>query len=123
MNAEDRVLPDSTSDPIIDSMELGRRVRGEQPILSIPIPFQTVYIDFVTGLPVSHQSFNPVAFITYKFTKRLRAMTGKTTWSSKDWALDARIPTDRRTPFLYLPRQSVMRTVSFHDPGTVPHRV
>lgn len=44
-------------------------------------------IDFVTGLPVSRHNFNAVAFITCKFTKRLRVIPGKTTWSSKDWAL------------------------------------
>ncbi|KAK4865001.1 hypothetical protein LT330_001624 [Penicillium expansum] len=58
-----------------------------QPIIGPPIPFHTVCIDFVVGLPVSAQGFNAIAFITCKFTKRIGAIPGKTTWTSKDWAL------------------------------------
>ncbi|KAJ5091998.1 hypothetical protein NUU61_006868 [Penicillium alfredii] len=75
----------------------GRRFRfasngSLQPILSPPIPFHTLTLDFVPGLLASKSSaskdtYNPVAFVTCKFTKRLRAMPGKVTWSGADWVV------------------------------------
>ncbi|KAJ5966731.1 hypothetical protein N7501_002979 [Penicillium viridicatum] len=56
-------------------------------IIGPPIPFHTVCIDFVVGLPVSHDGYNAIAFITCKFTKRMGAIPGKNTWKSKHWAL------------------------------------
>ena len=58
-----------------------------QPIVGPPIPFHTVCIDFVVGLPISRDGYNAIAFITCKFTKRIGAIPGKNTWKSKDWAL------------------------------------
>ena len=64
------------------------RPYGElQPIVGTAIPFYTVCIDFVAGLPVSPEGYNQVAFITCKFTKRLGAVAGSKTWTSERWAL------------------------------------
>ena len=58
-----------------------------QPIIGPPIPFHTVCIDFVVGLPVSREGYNAIAFITCKFTKRIGAIPGENTCKSKDWGL------------------------------------
>ncbi|KAJ5966220.1 hypothetical protein N7481_012934 [Penicillium waksmanii] len=49
------------------------------PILSPPIPFHTVTIDFVVGLPLTTTGFDAMTTITYKFTKRVTAEPGKST--------------------------------------------
>ena len=55
-----------------------------QPVINPSIPFHTLSIDFITGLPLN---FDAVALMTYKFTKRLGAVPSETVWTSKDWAL------------------------------------
>lgn len=49
-----------------------------QPVLSPPIPFHTVSMDFVTGLPLS-EGFDAMTTVTDKFTKTLRVYPCKTT--------------------------------------------
>ncbi|KAJ5535039.1 hypothetical protein N7527_001293 [Penicillium freii] len=64
-----------------------RPYRSLQPIIGLPIPFHTVYIDFFVGLPVFREGYNAIAFITCKFTKGIGAISGENTRKSKDWAL------------------------------------
>jgi hypothetical protein len=45
-----------------------------QPILAPPIPFHTLTIDFVTGLPKTKTGFDAVAIYTCKSTKRIGSM-------------------------------------------------
>jgi hypothetical protein len=57
-----------------------------QPILTSPIPFHTITIDFILGLPTSFDGYDCVMSVTEKFTKRVTFIPGKTTWKAKDWA-------------------------------------
>ncbi|EKV05442.1 hypothetical protein PDIP_83000 [Penicillium digitatum Pd1] len=47
-----------------------------QPILAPPIPFHTLTIDFVTGLPRTNKGFDAVAIYTCKSTKRIEGRLG-----------------------------------------------
>lgn len=57
-----------------------------QPILTPPIPFYTISIDFVTALPTRHIGFDTVAMMCCKYTKRCMYEPGKKTWTREDWA-------------------------------------
>jgi hypothetical protein len=57
-----------------------------QPILTPPIPFHTITIDFILRLPTSFDGYDCVMSVTDKFTKRVTFIPGKTTWKAKDWA-------------------------------------
>lgn len=54
-----------------------------QPILTPPIPFHTLTIDFVTGLPKLTDGYGSVAFFTCKFSKRMGSVAGKPTWTGE----------------------------------------
>ena len=58
-----------------------------QPILSPPVPFHTIAIDFILALPESTEGFNAIMPATCKFTKRLLFIPGKKTYSAEDWAI------------------------------------
>ena len=58
-----------------------------QPILSPPIPFHTITIDFILALPLTRDKLNCALTTTCKFSKRITIIPGKITWSAKDWAL------------------------------------
>ncbi|KAJ5400919.1 hypothetical protein N7465_011408 [Penicillium sp. CMV-2018d] len=55
-------------------------------ILGPPIPFHTLSIDFVTGLPRSKKGFDAVAIYTCKSTTRIGSTSGKKTWKGYYWA-------------------------------------
>lgn len=57
-----------------------------QPILAQPIPFHTLSIDFVIGLPRTKKGLNAVAIYTCRSTKRIGSAPGKKTWKGVDWA-------------------------------------
>jgi hypothetical protein len=57
-----------------------------QPILSPPIPFHTITLDFITGLPHAPNSDDAALLMTDKFTKLLGAISGRTDWSGEQWA-------------------------------------
>lgn len=57
-----------------------------QPTLTPPIPFHTITIDFVTGLPMSKDGMDCLATITDKFTKRILLVPGKITYTGEEWA-------------------------------------
>ncbi|KAL1981340.1 hypothetical protein VTN96DRAFT_2781 [Rasamsonia emersonii] len=58
-----------------------------QPILSPPIPYHTLTIDFILGLPVSKGGNDAILSQTDKFTKQIGLIAGKATWSAEDWAI------------------------------------
>ena len=55
-------------------------------IESPPIPFHTLAIDFILGLPLSKADKDCIMTVTYKFSKLLTLLTGKTTFTAQDWA-------------------------------------
>lgn len=56
-----------------------------QPIDSPPVVFYTLNIDFILALLVLGESFNEVMLVTYKYSKQLTLVSGKDTWSTKEW--------------------------------------
>ena len=62
------------------------RPYGElNPIISPPIPFHTIAMDFVVGLPLS-KGCNALLTITCKFTKKILLIPGHDTWDAAQWA-------------------------------------
>jgi hypothetical protein len=58
-----------------------------RPIQSPPIPFHTIAIDFVLGLPSDNKDeYDTLLTITDKFSKRVTMAPGKETYTSSDWA-------------------------------------
>ena len=57
-----------------------------QPVLSNPTLFHTVTIDFILALPSTHDKLDTAITVTDKFSKRLTAIAGKSTYSAPDWA-------------------------------------
>ncbi|PFH62963.1 hypothetical protein XA68_10714 [Ophiocordyceps unilateralis] len=63
------------------------KVYGDlQPVLTPQQPLATLCLDFIVGLPISPQGNDAALIITDKFSKFVRYIVGKTTWSSEDWA-------------------------------------
>src|SRR5579871_5271941 len=56
-----------------------------RPIQAPPIPFHTVTIDFIAGLP-SFNDFDMALTVTCKASKRCTILPGKSTYSAADWA-------------------------------------
>lgn len=56
-----------------------------QPILTPPVPFHTLTIDFILGLPKSREGFDAAMSVTCKFSKRVTSILGKSTWSAAQW--------------------------------------
>jgi hypothetical protein len=57
-----------------------------QPIQNPRIPLSTLSIDFITGLPLSHNGNNACLSITCKTSKFVRLIPGKETYTAVDWA-------------------------------------
>ncbi|KAJ5110022.1 hypothetical protein N7532_002667 [Penicillium argentinense] len=57
-----------------------------QPVLSPPVPFHTVTLDIVLGLPMSSDGFDAMMTVTDKFSKAVGLIAGKAKWDGKDWA-------------------------------------
>lgn len=57
-----------------------------QPILSPPIPFHTLTIDFILALPQSILGLDCLMSVTCKFSKRVSLIPGKNTWSAGEWS-------------------------------------
>jgi hypothetical protein len=63
-----------------------------QPIQSPSTPFHCITMDFVLGLPPSRrfshgdELFDTILTITDKFTKAVKLLVGKNTYSAEDWA-------------------------------------
>ena len=57
-----------------------------QPILTPPIPFHTITIDFVMAIPISSpEGYNILMTVSDKFTKRIGFIPGKDTWTAEQW--------------------------------------
>ena len=56
-----------------------------QPILSPAVLYHTITLDFILGLPHLANSNDCVLTITDKYTKQIRLIPGKMTWSVMDW--------------------------------------
>lgn len=57
-----------------------------QPISVTAIPFHTITIDFMVGLPASRRGYNKVLVLVDKATKMISMILGKDTWTASDWA-------------------------------------
>ncbi|KAJ5232494.1 hypothetical protein N7468_005450 [Penicillium chermesinum] len=57
-----------------------------QPIVAPPIPFHTLTVDIVTGLPTSHDDRDAMMSVTDKFTKRVGYIPGRADWTGEQWA-------------------------------------
>lgn len=57
-----------------------------QPILSPPVPFHTITLDFILALPLSSESLDAIMSGTCKFTKAIQLIPGKSTWKAAEWA-------------------------------------
>lgn len=57
-----------------------------QPIITPPVPFYMITIDFILALPESKDGWNCVLSVTDKFSKRITFVPGKNTWKTADWA-------------------------------------
>ena len=56
-----------------------------QPILTPPIPFYCITMDFILGLPIITDGYNAAMAVVDKFSKRTGFIPGKTTWNAEDW--------------------------------------
>lgn len=56
-----------------------------EPVPTPTIPWSTLCLDFITGLPVDN-GFDCILAITDKFTKIIICLIGKLSWTSSEWA-------------------------------------
>lgn len=56
-----------------------------QPILTPPIPFYCITIDFVLALPITTDGYDAALAVVDKFSKRTGFTAGKTTWNAEEW--------------------------------------
>lgn len=61
--------------------------RNLQPILSSPIPFHLLTMDFIIALPLLWTEKNNLIIVTCKFTKRILLILGHSKWGVAKWAL------------------------------------
>ncbi|KAJ5798847.1 uncharacterized protein N7503_006352 [Penicillium pulvis] len=57
-----------------------------QPILSPPVPFHTLTLDWVVGLPTTAEGYDCALVMVCKFTKLSAALPGQTDWTGQQWA-------------------------------------
>jgi hypothetical protein len=57
-----------------------------KPITTPVRPYHTVSGDFIVGLPLTATGMDAALTLTCKFSKRVKIIPGKTTWSAVDWA-------------------------------------
>ena len=63
------------------------RPYGElMPISTTPLPYDTITIDFVIGLPTQSHGFDAMMSITDKCTRKNILVPGKSTYTAKEWA-------------------------------------
>ena len=56
-----------------------------QPILSPPILFHLVTIDFILALPLLHTGKDNLMIVTYNFAKRILLIPGYSKWGPTEW--------------------------------------
>ena len=77
----------------------GHKPYGElNPIASPPIPFHTITLDFIVGLPKANDGSNAVLTVTDKFTKRVTLIPGQ-----ENSSLLVPIYRNLQAPFAYWP--------------------
>jgi Integrase zinc binding domain len=54
------------------------------PVVNLPISFYTVTADFILALPKTKKGLNQIMSLTCKYTKKIRLIPGKDTWSAED---------------------------------------
>ena len=57
-----------------------------QPILTPPMPYHTLTIDFILSLPTSAKGYDCILSVTDKFSRKITLIPGKTTFTAKEWA-------------------------------------
>lgn len=57
-----------------------------QPFVTPAFPFHTVTIDFVLGLPQLQNDHDVALTVTDKFSKKVKVVTGRETWTAAQWA-------------------------------------
>jgi hypothetical protein len=57
-----------------------------KPITTPVRPYHTVSGDFIVSLPLTATGMDAALTLTCKFSKRVKIIPGKTTWSAVDWA-------------------------------------
>lgn len=56
-----------------------------QPITSEPVPYHTITMDFMIGLPVTKTGFDQILVVVDKFTKQIGLVPGSTSWKAENW--------------------------------------
>ena len=56
------------------------------PIDRPSIPFHTIAMDFIVGLPMTSEGYDSLLTVTDKFSKRVLLVPGKSTFSAAEWA-------------------------------------
>ncbi|SLM39755.1 reverse partial [Lasallia pustulata] len=56
------------------------------PIVMKSIPFRTIAMDFILGLPETEEEFDVALPVTDKCSKRVTLLPGKNTYKAEDWA-------------------------------------
>ena len=57
-----------------------------QPILTPPVPYHTLTIDFILALPKSSKGYDVLLSVTDKFSRKITLIPGKSTFTAEDWA-------------------------------------
>src|SRR4051794_23056635 len=57
-----------------------------QPITAPDVPFATITLDFIVALPMSSAESDALLTITDKFSKYVKLIPGKMTFTAKEWA-------------------------------------
>lgn len=57
-----------------------------QPVPTPRSPLSTLCLDFIVGLPMTDNGIDAILLIVDKFTKFIRYILGKTTWTAEEWA-------------------------------------
>jgi len=55
-------------------------------MITPPIPFHTITVDFILSLPSTQDGFNTAMSMTDKFTKLIGVLAGYDTWTGEQWA-------------------------------------
>ena len=57
-----------------------------QPIITPPMPFHTLTIDFILALPKSKKGYDCILSVTDKYPRRITLIPGKSTFTAAEWA-------------------------------------
>ena len=57
-----------------------------QPIITPPVPYHTLTIDFILALPKSLKGYDTILSVTDKFSRKITLIPGKSTFGAAEWA-------------------------------------